>query len=44
MNPRTELVMGRYRELKKEMSGLEASRVVFKEAQEWTLPPPKVKA
>lgn len=37
MNPRTELVMGRYRELKKVMSGLEASRVVLKEAEEGTL-------
>jgi rRNA maturation endonuclease Nob1 len=37
MNPRTELVMGRYRELKREMSGLEASRVVLQEAQAGTL-------
>ena len=38
MNSRTELVMGRYRTLKAEgLTGLEASRVVLKEAQEWTL-------
>ena len=38
MNSRTELVTGRYRELKATgLTGLEASRVVLREAQEWTL-------
>lgn len=37
MNLRTALVMNRYRELKTEMSGLEASRVVLQEAEEGTL-------
>ncbi len=37
MNLRTQLVMERHRELKAEMTGLEASRVVLREAQEGTL-------
>jgi hypothetical protein len=38
MNPRTQLVMDRHRELKAQgMSGLEASRVVLQEAQAGTL-------
>ena len=38
MNPRTELVMNRHRELKAQgLTGLDASRVVLHEAQEGTL-------
>ncbi len=38
MNPRTELVMARHRELKTQgLSGLEASRVVLAEAEAGTL-------
>ena len=43
MNPRTQLVMNRHRELKAEgLTGLEASRVVLREAEEGTLGVTKV--